>query len=96
MNDTQTRNESRLEVQTYLQILNYALEHGATITFQENRKVDLNRNIRYTNRYTISDLFPNENPTSDVYIKLRVELLTEFGNHTVFVMSFHYAEKPFT
>lgn len=27
----------------------------------------------------------------DVYIKVRVELLSEYGNHTTFVMSFHYA-----
>lgn len=32
----------------------------------------------------------------DVYIKIRVELLSENGNHTAFVMSFHYAEIPFT
>jgi len=32
----------------------------------------------------------------DVYIKIRVELLNNFGNHTTFVMSFHYAETPFT
>ena len=32
----------------------------------------------------------------DVYIKLRVELLSEYGEHTTFVMSFHYAEIPFT
>lgn len=31
----------------------------------------------------------------DVYIKIRVELLSSFGNHTTFVMSFHYAERPF-
>ena len=32
----------------------------------------------------------------DVYIKIRVELLATYGNHTVFIMSFHYAERPFT
>ena len=32
----------------------------------------------------------------DVYIKIRVELLSDFGDHTIFVMSFHYAEKSFT
>ena len=32
----------------------------------------------------------------DVYIKIRVELLSEYGSHTTFVMSFHYAEIPFT
>ena len=105
-------------------------------SFLSERKVDENRDERYTNRFTIADLFPNENPTNvlrrelqtltveeymqtlkdsrfpnrsemrqfgkiytgkgDVYIKIRVELLTESGSHTTFVMSFHYAEKPFT
>lgn len=32
----------------------------------------------------------------DVYIKVRVELLGEYGNRTTFVMSFHFAEKAFT
>jgi hypothetical protein len=32
----------------------------------------------------------------DVYIKIRVELLAAYGDHTTFVMSFHYAEIPFT
>ena len=106
------------------------------MSFQEVRLVDQNRNVRYTNRFTVADLFPNENPVDalkrelqtltveeymqtvkdtrfpnrsemrefgkvyngkeDVYIKIRVELLSEYGNHTAFVMSFHYAEIPFT
>jgi len=28
--------------------------------------------------------------------KIRVELLGEYGNTTTFVMSFHFAERPFT
>ena len=32
----------------------------------------------------------------DMCIKIRVELLAEYGNHTTFVMSFHYATIPFT
>ena len=38
------------------------------------------------------------NSTDEIYIKIRVELFgkLEFGNHTTFVMSFHFAEKPFT
>jgi hypothetical protein len=36
------------------------------------------------------------NGTEDVYIKIRVELLGMYGNTTTFVMSFHFAEKPFT
>ena len=56
LSDSNIRIESELDIQSYLQDLNYAL---------------------------------------DVYIKIRVELLAKFGNHTVFIMSFHYAEKPF-
>ena len=136
MSDFTTRIESELEVRAYLQNLKYALEHGATITFQEDRLVDKNRDIRHTNRFTVADLFPDENPKDalrrelqlltieeymqtvkdlrfpklsemrefgkvydgkgDVYIKVRVELLSAYGNHTTFVMSFHYAVIPFT
>lgn len=136
MADTRTRIETKLEVNSYLQDLQYALSHNATITFQAERKVDQNRAPQYTNKFTVADLFPNENPVvalkrelktltaeeyiqtvkdtrfpkrsemrefgklyagkGDVYIKIRVELLSGFGNHTTFVMSFHYAEIPFT
>lgn len=131
-----SRIESELEVQSYLQDLKYALEHGAQITFQEVRQVDQERDIRYTNSYTIATLFPNENPVDvlrrelkdlkvdeymrtvkdlrfpkrsemrefgkvyngvdDVYIKIRVELLAAYGNHTTFVVSFHFAMNAFS
>lgn len=129
------RIESFLDIQAYLQNISYALGNGAKITFQEHRRVDERRNIRYTNAYTIATLFPDENPVvalkrelksltaenyirtvkdlrfparsemrefgktyngSDVYVKVRVELLTNTVGHTVFVMSFHFAEKEFT
>ena len=136
MEQTKTRIESALEVQVYLQNLKYALEHGATVTFQMERRVDQNRDVRHTNKFTVADLFPDEDPVvalkrelqkltieeyiqtvkdlrfpkrsemrefgkvyngkDDVYIKIRVELLSQYGNHTTFVMSFHYAEIPFT
>lgn len=136
MEQTKARIESALEVQAYLQDLKYALEHGATVTFQMERHVDLNRDVRHTNKFTVADLFPDEDPVAalkrelqkltieeyiqtvkdlrfpkrsemrefgkvyngkdDVYIKIRVELLSQYGNHTTFVMSFHYAEIPFT
>ena len=35
------------------------------------------------------------NGSDDVYIKIRVELLGMYGQATTFVMSFHFAEKPF-
>jgi len=132
------RREQEFEVMAYLDKLRYALDHGAEITFQEKRKVDKNRDERFTNKYTMADLFPNENPVdvlrrelktltvkeylrtvkdrrfpklddmrefgkvypenSEVYIKIRVNLLNTDGfiGHTTFVMSFHYAEKPFS
>lgn len=55
------RKESKLEVQTYLDSLKYAIQSGAvTLNFQKDRKVDLDRNQKYTNRYTAGRLFPNE------------------------------------
>lgn len=136
LSGTRARIESEPEIQSYLQDLRYALEHDAKVTFQAERLVDRTRNQRFTNRFTVADLFPDEDPVSalkrelmalkveeyiqtvkdlrfpkrsemrefgkvyvgkgDVYIKIRVELLSEFGDHTTFVMSFHYAEIPFT
>jgi len=134
-NTEQARIETELEVRAYLQDLKYALQHNAEVTFQEERKVDQERERQFTNKYTMGDLFPNEAPAEalrrelqtltveeymrtvkdtrfknrtemrefgkvyngkgDVYIKIRVELLSAFGNHTTYVMSFHYAEIPF-
>ncbi len=134
--DIRARIESEIEVQAYLQDLRYALNHGAQVSFQAERQVDQKRDVRYTNRFTVANLFPNENPVDalkrelqtlsigeymqtvkdlrfpkrsemrefgkvyngkgDVYIKIRVELLSTYGHHTTFVMSFHYAEIPFT
>lgn len=135
MNES-TRIETELEVQTYLDRLKYALRNGANLVFQIRRRVDENRDFRYSNQYTVNKLFPDENPadalkrellkltvenyirtvkdlsfpdrsemrvfgkkygnTDDVYIKIRVELLGEYGDTTTFVMSFHFAEKIIT
>ena len=133
--DDNSRIETELEVRSYIQNLKYALQNGAHIEFQVRRRVDEVREEKYTNQYTISTLFPNENPVealkrelqnltvedyirtvkdirfpnrsemrefgriygdADVYIKIRVELLGQYGNTATFVMSFHFAERPFT
>lgn len=63
MNDAneKIRIESKLEVQTYIDRLKYAIESGSTtINFQKERQVDKNRDAKHTNRYTISKLFQNE------------------------------------
>ena len=137
MDTNEYRIETEEEVKSYLAKLKYAIESGATITFQEARKVDNDKDEKYTNKYTVAALFPNENPvvalkrellkltvyeymrtvkdrrfpnrsemrefgkiyngSDEVYIKIRVELLDTlgFGNHTAFVMSFHFAQIPF-
>lgn len=111
---------------------------GPSITFQEEKFVDIGRNPRYTNKYTMADLFPDENPVdvlkrelmtltkeeyirtikderfknrsemrefgkiyntaSEVNIKIRIEMLDRNygGNHSAFVMSFHYSSVPFS
>ena len=133
--EIKSRIESELEVKAYIQDLKYALNNGAKIDFQAKRRVDENRDEKFTNQYTVNTLFPDENPvdalkkellllsvenymqtvkdlrfpkrsemrefgkvyngTDDVYIKIRVELLGMYGQTTTFVMSFHFAERPF-
>lgn len=64
------RIESKEEIETYLARLRYALDHGASLSIQRERRIDGNREERYTNKYTIDDLFPNE----DRNIAIRREL----------------------
>lgn len=71
-NETRTRIESELEVKTYIQNLKFALNNGAKINFQAKRRVDENRDEKYTNQYTVAALFPDENPVD----ALKRELLT--------------------
>lgn len=137
LNRESKRIESESDVQSYLSKLKYALDNKASINFQEMRVVDLEKDLKHTNKYTIGELFPDENPVDalrrelktltvqeyletvkdikfpkkqemrvfgrkypgfeEVYIKIRVELVnpTNFGGHTTFVMSFHFAEHQF-
>ena len=66
------RIESRIDVETYIQKLRYALNNGAEIRFQGRRLVDERRSERYTNTYTVRTLFPNDDPIA----ALKRELLT--------------------
>ena len=55
--------------------LKYAIESGSVrINFQRNRKVDEKRNRKFTNRYTISKLFPDEDEVE--VLKRELILLT--------------------
>lgn len=50
----------------------------------------------FPNRSEMREFGKIYNGSSDVYIKIRVELLGIYGSTTTFVMSFHFAEKAFT
>ncbi|MBD5522191.1 MAG: hypothetical protein HDR03_13395 [Lachnospiraceae bacterium] len=52
--------------------------------------------LRFPNRSEMREFGKVYNGKDDVYIKIRVELLGMYGNTTTFVMSFHFAEKPFS
>lgn len=54
------RIESRLEVMAYIQDLQYSLQHGAKIQYQRKRYVERFRDEKYSNEYTVADLFPNQ------------------------------------
>ena len=67
------RIETRSEVDTYLDQLKYSLTNSkAKLQFQKERQTDTQRDERFTNRYTVGDLFPDEDPVD----ALKRELLT--------------------
>lgn len=70
--ETIARIEGELEIKAYIQDLKFALKNGAKINFQAKRRVDDNRDEKYTNQYTMNTLFPDENPVD----ALKKELLT--------------------
>lgn len=54
------------------------------------------KDLRFPKRSEMREFGKIYNGKDDVYIKIRVELLKAYGAATTFVMSFHFAEKPFT
>ena len=67
-----SRIESKFDVEDYLDRLKYALkDNHVQLKFQRDRMVDDLRDERFTNRFTVNDLFPDEDPV----IALKRELL---------------------
>lgn len=65
------RVEARQEIQAYIDRLRYACNHAhVPISFIRNRRVDQERDKKYTNSYTVNKLFPDE----DVVSALKREL----------------------
>lgn len=56
------------------------------------------KDLRFPKRSEMREFGKVYNGSDEVYIKIRVELIAArgFGEHTTFVMSFHYAIKPFS
>lgn len=54
------------------------------------------KDIRFPKRSEMREFGKTYNGSDDVYIKIRVELLGQYGIPTTFVMSFHFAERAFT
>lgn len=78
MSYTNARIESELEIRTYLQKLQYALDQGAEISFQAKRLVDQDREEKYTNQYTVNTLFPDENPKEALKRELKTLTVEEY------------------
>ena len=76
-------------MQSYLDNLKYALESSyVTINFQKNRQVDENRDRKYTNRYTMAQLFPDEDEVEVLKRELAFLIVEEYIE-TVKDTSFH-------
>ena len=54
------------------------------------------KDLRFPKRSEMREFGKVYNGKDDVYIKIRVELLGSYGNLTTFIMSFHFAESPFS
>ena len=65
-----------------------------TLTVEEYMRIV--KDIRFPKKSEMREFGKVYNGKDDVYIKIRVELLGAYGNKATFVMSFHFAERPFT
>lgn len=52
--------ESIEKVDTFISQLKYVIKNNGILEFQEVRKCDKHRNIKFSNKYTINKLFPDE------------------------------------
>lgn len=69
---TTKRIESLQDVQAYISKLHYAIKNGVEIIFPIDRKIDRERNTKFTNKYTMAELFSAEPLT----VSLKRELLS--------------------
>ncbi len=65
------------------------------LTLSVEEYIQTVKDFRFPKRSEMREFGRVYNGKDDVYIKIRVELLGSYGNMTTFIMSFHFAEKPF-
>lgn len=80
--------EDRSEVLAFLAKLKHMLENQRTIIkLENNRKSDQYKKIEFTNRFTFSDLFPNENPVEVLRRELNLLSICEYMHTAVDVIN---------
>lgn len=79
MSNETHRVEKKEEVEAYIAKLIYALGNSrGQIIFQKERKSDQKRDPRYTNKYTVADLFSNEAPQKALKRELKKLSVREY------------------
>ncbi|MBO4395240.1 MAG: hypothetical protein J5819_02715 [Eubacterium sp.] len=66
------------------------------MTLSEKDYMQTVKDIRFPKRSEMREFGKTYSGEGDVYIKIRVELLGEYGSPSVFVMSFHFSDREFT
>ena len=66
------------------------------LTLTEEEYIQTVKDLHFPKRSEMREFGKVYNNNEDVYIKIRVGLLGQYGNITMFIMSFHFAEKAFT
>ena len=65
------------------------------LTLSVENYISTNKDIKFPKRSEMRVFGKEYNGSKEVYIKIRVEILGAAGQPPLFVMSFHYAIKPF-
>ena len=79
MSNETHRVEKKEEVEAYIAKLIYALGNSrGQIIFQKERKSDQKRDPKYTNKYTVADLFSNEAPQKALKRELKKLSVREY------------------
>jgi hypothetical protein len=85
------RIESEEDVSTFLARLKYGIDSNCSIRMQVDRHSEKLRPVAYSNRYTLANLFPNEDSVKVMKRELRTLTCSEYIET---VVDLKYPEKP--